>query len=382
MVVGITATALTIAYVGMPNLLRSRIAANEASAVGSMRAINTALASYSEQRPGGGYPQKLVDLAPYVDSTLSKGQKSGYKFRYVPAGPDLDGAVKGYRVEAVPVAAQTGVRRFSSNESGEIRFQASLSQPEQLLEVGSPPQPREHANAPRMMRKASLNLIVSEPFAVGEKIRALAFRLGGNVESVRSEDEGPGAVQTSVVVRVPVDRLDEARREVRALGERVKNEQDDARDVSAQHVDLESQLRNYRAEEAQYLDIMRRSGTIKDTLAVSERLADVRGRIERTQGQLDLLTHQTEMALLEVCLRTEIMAQVVDVRWHPAAEVKSAFWSAADDLSAYANFVIAVFFRLPVFALWTVTLLTSFFGVWRLLRWTWRKLVPSPSPAT
>jgi len=176
-------------------------------------------------------------------------------------------------------------------------------------------------------------------------------------------------------------RFDEARREVRALGERVKNEQDDAQDVTGKYVDLESNLRNYHAEEAQYLEIMRRSGSIKDTLAVAERLADVRGRIERTQGQLNLLAHQTQMAVLEVTLCTEAVAQPVDVRWHPKAEIKAAFWDAADDLSVYANFMIAVLFRLPVFLLWVITVLVSALCGWRLLRWVWKRLLSAPAPA-
>lgn len=378
---GITVLTLTIASVSFPNLLRSRVAANEATAVGSIRTLNSALATYSEQHPDQGYPQNLSDLAPYVDSNLAEGMKSGYSFRYLPQRTGWDSTVTAFRLEAAPLSTDTGVRLFSSNESGAIRYQASSTQSERLLEGASPQPPRPRANSPRMMRKASLNLIVSEPFVVGEKIRTLAYRLGGFVESVRSQDDAGGARQTSVVIRVPADRLEEARRAVRNLGGRVRNEQEDSRDVTAQYVDLDSNLRNYRAEEAQYLEIMRRSGTIKDTLAVSERLADARGRIERTQGQLNQLTHQTEMALLEVCLRTEATTQAPDVRWHPALEIKAAFWSAADDLSTYANFMITVLLRLPVFALWTCTILTSFLGGWRLLRWTWKRFAPSPLTA-
>jgi hypothetical protein len=324
----------------------------------------------------------MSDLTPYIDSKLASGEKSGYRFRYVPETQDTDGVVKAFHVEAAPISTQSGVRRFSSDETADIRYQASLTEPEKSLADASPEKAEQTSvrTSAKMIRKTALNLIVEEPSVAAEKIRLLASRLGGYVESVRSSDEGTAAKQTSIAIRVPSDRLDEARHEVRGFAERVSNEQDDARDVSSHHVDLESHLRNYRAEEAQYLDIMRRSGTIKDTLAVSEHLADVRGRIERTQGQLDQLAQQTEMALLEVNLRTELAPQPMDVRWHPGAEIKSAFWTAVDDLSTYANFMIEVLFRLPVFALWTFTILTSLFGGWRLLTWTWRRFVPSAVP--
>lgn len=380
----LAALMLTITAISVPNLLRSRIAANESSAVGSVRTINTAVVTYSGQHPGEGYPQKLSDLTPYIDASMANGQKSGYSFRYEPVDQNGDGIVEGYSVEARPVATgQSGQRRFSSDETGAISYQNNGAQPKELLDGGTPQQP-ERQSAPqlrRMVRKGSVNLIVSEPAPTAEKVRAVAYRLDGYVESVRFSDEGAGAREASITIRVPAPRYDDARREVRALGGRVKNEEDDARDVTGQYVDLESNLRNFHAEEAQYLEIMRHSGSIKDTLAVAERLADVRGRIERTQGQLNLLSHQTQMAVLEVNLCTEAVAQPVDVRWHPKAEFQAAFWNAADDLSVYANFMIAVIFRLPVFVLWAATSLVFALCGWRLLRWFWRKLLPAPSPA-
>ena len=382
----LTAVALAIFSIATPNFLRSRIAANEASAVGSVRTINSALASYTAEHPEQGYPPKLADLVPNIDSVLAEGQKSGYRFTYVPQIANVDGVVRAFRVDAVPLTAETGQRRFSSDESGVIRYRASLAQPERALDGGpsepAPMRPVPAVGKRRTIQTASLNLIVSDPAATAEKIRALAQRFGGYVDAVRSSDDGAGTQQTSIQIRVPADRFEEARREIRALAKRVKDEEGDARDVSAQHVDMESHLRNYRAEEEQYLGIMHRSGKIKDTLAVAERLADVRGRIEQTQGSLDQLSHQAEMALLAVSLQTEAApAQPIDVHWHPIAEVKAAFWSAADDLSTYANFMIAVFFRLPVFALWALTLTLSALGVWRALCWTWKMFGPRPSPA-
>ncbi len=373
--------ALIITAISVPNLLRSRIAANESSAVGSIRSINTAAATYSSQHPQGSFPQQLSDLAPYVDASLAAGQRSGYSFEYRPLDKDGDGVAEAFAVNAKPVVAgESGQRRFSSNETGAISFQTSASQPKVLLEGGTPKQPeRRTASRPRLVvRTGSVSLIVAEPGTAAEKIRALASHLGGYVESVRlSEKGGGGREEAALTLRVPADRYDEARVAVRALAERVQNEEDDARDVTGQYVDFESNLRNFHAEEAQYLEIMRRSGSMKDTLAVAESLADVRGRIERTQGQLNLLAHQTQMASLAVTLRTEAVVQPADVRWQPRAEIRAAFWNAADDLSIYANFMIAVLFRLPVFALWTVTVLVVGLPGWRLLRWLWKRLLPA-----
>jgi len=375
--------ALVVAL-STPNLLRSRIAANESSAVGSVRTINTAAAAYSSAHPGEGYPRNLADLAPYLDRPLAQGIKSGYSFRYTAQPADYDGAVKGFRVEAVPVSeGQTGQRSFATNESGTISYRPAAGAPESKLDGGDTLQaePQAPAEPRKMIRRGSMTLVASDPATIAENIRAVANRLGGYVESVRYSNETANSRQAVIAIRVPAARFDEVRRQVRGLSERVSGEEDDARDDTGQYVDLESNLRNFHAEEAQYLEIMRRAGSIKDTLAVAERLADVRGRIERTQGQLAMMSHQVEMALLEVTLRTEAVVQPVDVRWHPRAVVTAAFFDAADDLSHYANFVIGVAFRLPVFLLWVMTLFVSGFAGWRALRWMWKRAFPTPAAA-
>ena len=381
--VAVAGLILTIVAVSIPNLLRSRSAANESSAVGSVRSINSAVATYAEQHPGSGYPQKLSDLAPYVGD-LAGGQKSGYSFGYEPVDQDGDGVAEGFDVDARPVSAgQSGQRLFSSNETGEISYQKASGGQKELLDGGTPDAPKRAAvpGARLVVRNGSVTLIVAEPSRAAEDARAATYRAGGYVESVHSSDGGTPKQQTSMTIRVPAARYDEIRREVLGLAERVMDESDEARDVTGQYVDFESNLRNYHAEERQYLEIMRRSGAIEETLAVAKELADVRGRIERVQGQLNLLAHQTQMASLAVTLRTEAIAQPTDVRWHPRAEIKTAFWDAADDLSIYANFMIAVFFRLPVFILWTVTVLVFGLSGWRLLRWLWKRLLPAPAAA-
>lgn len=378
----LSALALLVWSISIPNLLRSRIAANEASAVGSLRTLNTALVSYSSDHPGEGFPHHLADLQPYIDPVLASGQKSGYTFRYRPATPDFDGVVRRYRVEAQPIAAsQTGQRRFSANETGVINYQ--LGGAEQSLGGETMPPPLRQAvrEMRKVVTKAELSLIVGDPAAAAEKVRSAASRFGGYIESMRSSDVGGGARQMSLSVRIPAAHFDDARRAIKMIGDRVTSEEDDARDVTSQYVDLESNLRNYHAEEAQYLEIMQRSGSIKDTLAVAERLADVRGRIERTQGQLNLMSHQAAMATLEVTLSSEAVVQPVDVRWHPRAQIKAALSEAADDLATYADFLIAVLVRLPVFALWAVTLLAAVVTGWRLLRWVRRRWFAPALPA-
>jgi len=98
----VVAIILIIAAIAIPSLMRARISANEASAVGSLRAINTACANFSSTY-GGAYPTALSDLGPssaptstaadLLDSVISSGIKSGYTFSYTPVAAGAGGLI-------------------------------------------------------------------------------------------------------------------------------------------------------------------------------------------------------------------------------------------------------------------------------------------------
>jgi prepilin-type N-terminal cleavage/methylation domain-containing protein len=144
----VVAIILIIAAIAIPNLLRSKMAANEASAVGSLRTITTAGVTYSSTY-GNGYAPTLGALggastvvvatcstALLIDSVLSAAgagnvsTKSGYTFTYVPgvavatSGPGCAApGVNSYTITALPITVGTTSQRgFFADTSGVIRF--------------------------------------------------------------------------------------------------------------------------------------------------------------------------------------------------------------------------------------------------------------------
>jgi prepilin-type N-terminal cleavage/methylation domain-containing protein len=127
----VVAIILIIAAIAIPNLLRSRIAANEASAVGSLRSINTTSVTYSSTY--GGFPTALSDLGPatgaptsasadLIDSVLASGSKSGYTFSYSANDADGNGLMDTYGCWADPITpGTTGQRYFYTDQSGVVR---------------------------------------------------------------------------------------------------------------------------------------------------------------------------------------------------------------------------------------------------------------------
>ncbi len=133
----VVAIILIIAAIAIPNLLRSRIAANEASAVGSLRTLNTAEITYNTTYPTVGFTG-LSALGPasgggaatsanasLIDANLASGTKSGYSFG-VTAGTTTP--ISSYESAAAPLTpGTTGQRYFCSDASGVIQFNASAA---------------------------------------------------------------------------------------------------------------------------------------------------------------------------------------------------------------------------------------------------------------
>jgi len=131
-----------IAAIAVPGLLRARMSGNEASAIGSMRAINSSQVTYAASCGGGGYATSLTDLAakpaaggdPFISPDLNANGvvKSGYTLQLDPGTGAIPVLAAGstcnntasqstYHATATPATpGQTGTRAFATNNSGTI----------------------------------------------------------------------------------------------------------------------------------------------------------------------------------------------------------------------------------------------------------------------
>jgi type IV pilus assembly protein PilA len=130
----VVAIILIIASMAIPNLLRARMSANEASAVGAVRTLNTAQISYNSAYPTVGYAATLSALsgtacappsaasACLIDTQLASGAKNGYTYALTASGEP----VSTYEIVASPaVPNQTGVRYFCSFADAVVRYSES-----------------------------------------------------------------------------------------------------------------------------------------------------------------------------------------------------------------------------------------------------------------
>ena len=156
---GILPMILIFAAIAIPNLLRSRNVANEASAVGSVRTLNTAEVTYSRTYPNVGYTCTIQELgsgstvgsnvcastsganqhsACLIDDDLASGVKNGYKFSLENCA-DYTGRMTHYEILARPLQPGTsGERSFCSDESGVIKSTTTAHTIEACLANGAP----------------------------------------------------------------------------------------------------------------------------------------------------------------------------------------------------------------------------------------------------
>jgi prepilin-type N-terminal cleavage/methylation domain-containing protein len=146
----VVAIILIIAAIAIPNLLRSRIAANEASTVGSLRTLNTAEVTYATTYDSVGFTCTLSDFGPpssgnptstaagLIDSVLAGGAKAGYTIASNASGcTSAGGRMVSYEWRADPVTVgTTGQNYFCTDTSGVLKkHTASVTN---CLTTGSP----------------------------------------------------------------------------------------------------------------------------------------------------------------------------------------------------------------------------------------------------
>jgi type IV pilus assembly protein PilA len=128
----VVAIILVIAAIAIPNYIRSKMTANEATAVENLRTTSTANVIYNTTY-NVGFSPSLPALsgepavpnptqAGLIDVVLGAGIKGGYSFTYDVTGTDSNGDVTNYSVNADPLdVGSTGVRHFYTDQSAVIR---------------------------------------------------------------------------------------------------------------------------------------------------------------------------------------------------------------------------------------------------------------------
>jgi hypothetical protein len=229
----------------------------------------------------------------------------------------------------------------------------------------------------KMIQSVGLQLLVKNASDAAVQVERIVMALDGEIEKSDLRNDG-NSRQGEIILRVPADRLNDAVAQFSKLAIRMENQHRESHDITREFLDNEARLRNMKLEEEQYLVLLRRAGSMKDTLQITEKVSEVRGEIEALQGELNWQSHQVAMSVVQVQLIEEPQASVA-TRWRPIYNAKNSASAMLAGLGEWVDWVVAFVIDLPLVLVWTASIGGLLVFAWKLLRWVWlRFLKPTP----
>jgi hypothetical protein len=229
----------------------------------------------------------------------------------------------------------------------------------------------------KLIRTVALELVVRDVRGASEQLRRITENFSGEIDTLGISEQDLSLRSGALKMRVPADQLENALSEFKKIAVRVQREELQARDITREYTDSEARLRNMRAEEQQYLALLRRAGSMKDTLEVTEKINEVRGNIERMQADLNFMAHQVAMSSVDVSLMQESDAQVAGIHWRPLYNAKLSAREMLSGMADWADFLVALLLRIPLILVWLVTIVVIGALAWKSVRWLWRRFFPN-----
>ncbi len=324
---------LLLLAISIPNLLRSKMAANEASAIARRRRDET-------ERLMSGEGAQLAMSAGR--GSLGKLGQNG------------------------PLASPVATDRFSSGK--EVLRLAEKDRNPIVGVMGGVPG-GVSVNGPMIARTVSLSVVAKDFEAARASLDAILTRHNGYAASLNVSTPLEAARTVQASLQIPVPQLASALAELKALG-RVEVETQNGEEVTQQHADLVARLKNSRETEQRLQDVLRtRTGKVKDVLEVEEEIARVRGEIKQMEAEQKTLEHRVDFATIELKLAEEYKAQLSN----PAPSVTFQLRNATVNgfRSAFESLLGIVLFLAesgPTLLLWLSILAVPAWMLWRRYR--------------
>lgn len=228
----------------------------------------------------------------------------------------------------------------------------------------------------KIIRDVSLTLRVRDTIAAVDQISALAAATGGYVASTNLYEGNNNQLQGTITIRVDATRLDDAVKQIKALGMEVLAEQSNTRDVTEEYVDLQARLENLERTErelqALLTEVRQNTQSAEDVLAVYRELTEIRGEIERVQGRMNYLDNLASLATVTITLYPP-EAIVQNPRWSPGGVAERALSALISGLQAIVS--IAIFLTIAVLPLLVIVLLPLVALVWLIRRWRGKRVL-------
>jgi len=184
-----------------------------------------------------------------------------------------------------------------------------------------------------VVRTAQLRVSVADPAIAVTEVSKLATSLGGYVVSSTIYESARTEIvvyqNSSITIRVPSERLEEAMSKIRAMAADPKsgvlNESISGQDVTSEYVDSEARLKNLEAAEAQLVELLDNAPDLQYTMEVFRELTNIREQIEVIKGRMQYLKESTALSAISADFVAEASLKPIEIGgWKPQGTVRNA----------------------------------------------------------
>ncbi len=223
---------------------------------------------------------------------------------------------------------------------------------------------------PRMIvRTAEMRIVVADTTKTVDAVTKAVEAMGGFVSGSNVWREGE-LLRATLKLRVPADKLTSTLASIRTLATRVDNETIASEDVSQEYIDLESQVRNLEATEAELRELLvvarKNSRRASEVLEVHQQLTMIRGQIEQAKGRMRYLSQVTALSQISLDVMPDAMTKpVVEGQWQPFVVAKDAMRALVGSLQSIATVAIwFLLYVLPIFGILALLIV----ALWKIAR--------------
>lgn len=222
----------------------------------------------------------------------------------------------------------------------------------------------------KIIKTGYLDLTVDFVDEAVVKITGLAAGKGGFAQETSVYEREDGTKYGTITIRVPAAEFENAMSELKKLAAAINSETASGQDVTEEYTDLEARLRNAKAQETEYLEILKKATTVTDILAVQSYLGEIREEIETLQGRIQYLKNLTSYSTITATLSEEPIIKIPTKEFRPWSTIKEA-----------GRALVAVGQNLIITSIWLAvlgggilipTIVMIIFLVW-IARKLWRK---------
>lgn len=154
----------------------------------------------------------------------------------------------------------------------------------------------------KIIKTAQLSVVVNSTNDAVKGITQMAETRGGFVVTSETYTATDDSQAGSISIRIPADQFAATMTSIKNSVEVVESESVTGTDVTEEYIDLQARLNNAKLLEADYQNILSRSGSIEDTLKVTKVLSQARQEIESLQGQINFINARSNFSTITITL--------------------------------------------------------------------------------